>query len=1071
MRTLLLCCLAIFFITAQAQPQPQKWNRQMQLRNCIVHIKAGQFTATTFIEMEFYNPYEQELEGLHQFELKAGQVITAFQLELNGKYRDGTLEEKWKATNAYNRIVGKRIDPALLTMDFKDHYSLRIYPVPAKGSRRITMTIQQLLSVDNGSLQYSLPMNVPDTVSGFHLFIQCGGQDVVPVSLPGIIAGQQFDLAGSQYNLQFNAENIILKNAIRFSIPVIKKAFVCTGADTGRRSFAMRFQPRADTVYNISTKKIIVFWDASASAENRDINKEINFLQRFISWHAIEQITIVPFNYKLLDTAIFYCFGGNSNKWQQYLRNINYTGSTQLGCINFKRNDAELCLLFTDGKNTYGNRRPETNGALVFCISSAAKPDLQAMHQVVGASGGKVIDLNKTKLTSAIELCSKAENWLLSITSSSGKVVTEQVLPLKIDQSILVNGTMSTASDTLIFHYGNNNALSGEEKIVFPANSDCDESSITRLTMLQNFDKIATTHNWENILDFGLQENVVTSNTAFIVLERIEDYIRYNIEAPKDLQEECKLLQYVKSNTRKQREKLKLQDEYNILSNVVVVYNQRMKKMNSDAVAINLERKDVEQLPVAGSAAASAQPMPAEGNATVNIRGLASGTNRLEEVVVVGYGTVRKSSLTASVSYVRSNELQYASSVEQALQGRVPGLVVTQNNTAPNAIANITLRGASAINGNPLFVLDGMPVSGNINDLININDIENITVLRDISSAAIYGSRAANGAIVITSKRGRPFYNNFSYKKYRLADMEDVEYMQDIQSVPANEKFVEYNRLAAMHGTTASFYFDMAQHFFKIGLRKDAFEILMNAAEVGNGNLQVQHAIAYLLEEWKMFAEAIQVYEQLLQDFPGNMSLHRDLAWVYYQQGNYQKSVDILYNAIKTNNGYDETAKSTAKATMLYEMNTIIAAHKNMFDISNIPTALIKNVPMDLRIILDCNNTDIAGMEIKEPGGELISRDKVSKTGGMINGNYNSWNYGNDDPMVYQVKRAAHGKYRVLVDYYYGYYRSNNTPSFVRIKTFKNFGKADQSIEIENIIMDNQYGEIEIGTVNYESNK
>ncbi len=66
-------------------------------------------------------------------------MITAFQLGLNGKYRNGSIEEKWKAANAYNRIVGKRIDPALLVMEYADHYSLRIYPVPAKGSRKITI--------------------------------------------------------------------------------------------------------------------------------------------------------------------------------------------------------------------------------------------------------------------------------------------------------------------------------------------------------------------------------------------------------------------------------------------------------------------------------------------------------------------------------------------------------------------------------------------------------------------------------------------------------------------------------------------------------------------------------------------------------------------------------------------------------------------------------------------------------------------------------------------------------------------------------------------------------------------
>ena len=123
----------------------QQWNQQMEVKSCVIDIRADQFTATTIIEMEFYNPRSTEMEGLYQFQLEPGQAITAFQLDLNGKFRDGSIEERWKATTAYNTIVGKRIDPALLTMAYANNYRLNIYPVPARGSRRITMTILQLL--------------------------------------------------------------------------------------------------------------------------------------------------------------------------------------------------------------------------------------------------------------------------------------------------------------------------------------------------------------------------------------------------------------------------------------------------------------------------------------------------------------------------------------------------------------------------------------------------------------------------------------------------------------------------------------------------------------------------------------------------------------------------------------------------------------------------------------------------------------------------------------------------------------------------------------------------------------
>src|SRR5690348_7713728 len=141
----LLAASLFLYLSISAQLPVRKWDNAMQVKTCNIDIKCNEYTATTFIEMEFYNNSKQDAEGLYKFELRAGQVITAFQLDLNGKYRDGSIEERWKATSAYNSIVGKRMDPALLQLDAPNHYSLRIFPVPGHGSRRITMTIQQLL--------------------------------------------------------------------------------------------------------------------------------------------------------------------------------------------------------------------------------------------------------------------------------------------------------------------------------------------------------------------------------------------------------------------------------------------------------------------------------------------------------------------------------------------------------------------------------------------------------------------------------------------------------------------------------------------------------------------------------------------------------------------------------------------------------------------------------------------------------------------------------------------------------------------------------------------------------------
>ncbi len=144
------------------------------------------------------------------------------------------------------------------------------------------------------------------------------------------------------------------------------------------------------------------------------------------------------------------------------------------------------------------------------------------------------------------------------------------------------------------------------------------------------------------------------------------------------------------------------------------------------------------------------------GNQTTINLALREGTT-LDEVVVVGYGTRRKSDLTGSLVSVNSDDFdkQPLTRIDQALQGRTAGVQVTQTSGAPGAGFKIRVRGANSISGtnNPLYVVDGLVV-GDINS-INVNDIESLEVLKDASATAIYGSRGANGVVLITTKSGK----------------------------------------------------------------------------------------------------------------------------------------------------------------------------------------------------------------------------------------------------------------------------------------------------------------------------
>lgn len=149
------------------------------------------------------------------------------------------------------------------------------------------------------------------------------------------------------------------------------------------------------------------------------------------------------------------------------------------------------------------------------------------------------------------------------------------------------------------------------------------------------------------------------------------------------------------------------------------------------------------------------QEIAVGGRTTINVV-LKEAAELLDEVVVIGYGAVKKSDLTSSIATVKGDEITetVTGNAMDALQGKVNGVQVTSGG-GPGATPKVLIRGVTTVNGtNPLYVVDGMPVGDNIN-FLNSNDIASMEVLKDASAAAIYGTRASNGVILITTKKGK----------------------------------------------------------------------------------------------------------------------------------------------------------------------------------------------------------------------------------------------------------------------------------------------------------------------------
>ena len=246
------------------------------------------------------------------------------------------------------------------------------------------------------------------------------------------------------------------------------------------------------------------------------------------------------------------------------------------------------------------------------------------------------------------------------------------------------------------------------------------------------------------------------------------------------------------------------------------------------------------------------QQVNVSGRSNINVT-LVEDTNTLDDVVVVGYGTMKKSDISGSVATINKEQMErkVPVNVAQALQGAAAGVMVTNQDGAPGTKSAIRIRGIGTINGTaqPLYVVDGVQV-GNDADFVNPADIESIEVLKDASATAIYGSAGANGVIMITTKHGQKGKMNvnitadfgFQTLPYKLNTITGDEYAKSIRASKANDGQTLNNQIWAEAYDGKRNYIDWQDQMYQTGF-KQQYGI---SASGGTDKTQYNFSLGYL---------------------------------------------------------------------------------------------------------------------------------------------------------------------------------------------------------------------------------
>ena len=436
---------------------------------------------------------------------------------------------------------------------------------------------------------------------------------------------------------------------------------------------------------------------------------------------------------------------------------------------------------------------------------------------------------------------------------------------------------------------------------------------------------------------------------------------------------------------------------------------------------------------------------------------LHSASANLEEVVVVGYGTQRRRDITGSVS-VRTlpvnNLAPVMESVSYELAGKVAGVQVTNNQGNPGTNTSVIIRGNSTVTGstNPLYIIDGRQSDQNS---FSSDDIASMEVIESDKASAIYGARAANGVVIITTKNKAVN----SYDSISIADhthinpdndsiaisfpIEIADYISIIKSTTKAHRYEKYLSLRKYYRSNPIYFFNVAGYFFKTGDKETGLRILSNLAELETGSYELYKMLGYKLKEAGDFEGEMVAFKKVLELRPLDPQSYRDYALSLEDAGRYQEALDYLQEGlVKSYSDAMRNIYEGIEEIFLMELNRLIALHSKKIKYTKIPKAIIHPLPVDLRVVMNwnMNNTDI-DLWVTDPNGEKCMYSHSSTTtGGRISDDFTD-GFG---PEQFIIKKALKGKYRIEIDYFNDSQVTLAGPTTVMAEIWLHYGMASE---------------------------
>ncbi len=490
----------------------------------------GNITTTTY-KMKFYNLTNRVLEGELAFPLGQGQSVTNFAMDVNGKMRDAVIVEKELGRIAYESTVRQTIDPGLLEITKGNNYKARVYPIPANGFKMVEVTFEEELKASNNRHIYHIPFSFNEPLD-FSF-----GVEVFNINQsPKIIEGKKYGLKfiKSEYTLKAFVKKIdyAANQSFKLELPIMNKESVSTYSNYF--NIYKAFEPKTRVKNEPNT--ITILWDASFSMQYRNLKSEMDLLNQYFSYLNNVKVDLIIFNNSIQEKVSFDVKNGNWKTLKSKLNDIVYDGGTSY--LDFPKITSDEILFFTDGMLNLGEFNLEFKGK-IYAINAVNSANHEYLSNLSSDFNGKYINLKSVSSNHGLEYLSTQSFKFLGY---SGNKNIEEVYPKKyatVNTDFSISGRFNKNTKLeLLFGYGNEIT----ERIEVYLEVSNFNSLVKRLWAKKKLNHLNKNkeENKADIIDLGSKYHLITDFTSMIILDRLEDYIRYKIEPPAELKSSYK---------------------------------------------------------------------------------------------------------------------------------------------------------------------------------------------------------------------------------------------------------------------------------------------------------------------------------------------------------------------------------------------------------------------------------------------------------------------------------------------------------------------------------------------------